>query len=91
MIETKDLFIFTTIGFFFPSQFINTFILCIIYEFIVDMYQKDFELNNIQTHFNEYLHLYKQDIKSDQNKLIDLAKNMSSYYVGHYLRNKLPI
>ena len=91
MIPNNEVYIFMIVGFFFPGQFINAIILCIIYEFVTDMIQKDFKLNNIQIHFNEYLHVYKQDKESVQNKLVDLFMNMGGYYIGHYLRNKLPI
>jgi len=83
--------VFAILGFFFYGQFINVFILAVLWEFIEDCLDKGISSDNIYQHFAEYQGLWKQDDLSKQNKVIDLGTNLGAYYVGHYLRNKLPL
>ena len=89
--ENYSVGIFGILGFFFHGQFINAIILAILWEFIEDCLHKGVSTENIYTHFSEYQSIWKHDDLSKQNKMLDLLKNMISYYGGHYLRNKLPV
>ena len=83
--------VFIILGFFFYGQFMNVFILAIIWELVDDCLDKGVSPSNIAQHFSEYQRLWKQDDSSKQNKIIDLGTNMGAYYIGHFIRNKLPL
>ena len=61
------------------------------YLFVDDCLDKGVSTENIYKHFSEYQSVWKKDNLSRQNKIVDLMKNMSGYYGGHYLRNKMPL
>lgn len=81
MDKSNNFFIFIGLGFFFYSHFITVLVICILWELM-----------------NEYYKTDKTDISSIsykkiniQEKLNNIGTNMISYYIGHYIRNKLPL
>jgi len=90
-LRTYPTLVFFILGFIFYGQFMNVFILAVLWEFIEGCLDKGISSDNMYQHFTEYQNLWKQDKSSKQNKLVDLGTNLGSYYVGHYIRNKLPL
>ena len=89
--KNYSVWIFSLLGFFFQGQFMNAVILALVWEFVDDCLDKGVSTENIYNHFSEYQSVWKKDNLSRQNKIVDLMKNMSGYYGGHYLRNKMPL
>tara|TARA_B100001057_G_scaffold500583_1_gene616489 strand:- start:1099 stop:1392 length:294 start_codon:yes stop_codon:yes gene_type:complete len=89
--ENYSMGIFGLLGFFFHGHFLNALFLAILWEFVEDSFDQGLSKDTVYKHFYEYQSIWKQDDVSRQNKVLDLFKNMMSYYGGHYARNKLPL
>ena len=83
--------VFIILGFFFQGQFVNAIILSVVWELFEDCMDQGVSPSNIYKHFNEYKSILKQDNLSNQNKVIDLVSNLVGYYIGHFIRGKLPL
>ena len=89
-IKTYPPLAFGMFGFFFHSNFLNAFILSIIWEEFVSEYFTG-SISKQHVKLSDYLLTpVNQDILK-YPKLINIVTNMIAYYSGHYARNKLPL
>lgn len=89
-IKTYPPLAFAMFGFFFHGNFLNAFILSIIWEEYVSEYFTG-SISKQREKLSDYLLTsVNQDILK-YPKLTNIVTNMISYYGGHYARNKLPL